>query len=99
MTNKDVLRIAMQQSAEDIGCDATDFLSGENKVVPFKLGDDCKKYYELPIGCNFISYGNNVVAAATEETYEIVFGDSGRFSFSKEKSSMVIYEYHCGSWF
>ena len=44
MTNKDVLRIAMQQSAEDIGCDATDFLSGENKVVPFRLGAGCKKY-------------------------------------------------------
>ncbi len=84
MTNKDVLRIAMQQSAEDIGCDATDFLSGENKVVPFKLGDDCKKYYELPIGCNFISYGNNVVAAATEETYEIAKEYITRFDF-----------YHC----
>ena len=72
MTNKDVLQIAMQQSAEDIGCSAEDFLANDNRIVPFKLGGNAKAYYKLPIGCNFISYGNNIVAAATEETSEIV---------------------------
>ena len=71
MTNKDVLKTALEQSAEDIGCAAEDLLSNENKIVPLKLGTNAKKYYKLPIGCNFISYGNNVVAACTEETFEI----------------------------
>ena len=30
MTNRDMLRIAMEQSAEDIGCAAGDFLSDRN---------------------------------------------------------------------
>ena len=84
MTNKDILQIAMQQSAEDIGCEVTDFLSDENKIVPFKLGENAKKYYQLPIGCNFISYGNNIVAAATGETFETV----------KEYISKFLF-YHC----
>lgn len=84
MTNKEVLQIAMQQSAEDIGCKVEDFLAGDNRIVPFKLGENAKKYYKLPIGCNFISYGNNVVAAATDETFEIAKEYISRFEF-----------YHC----
>ena len=82
--NKDLLQIAMQQSAEDIGCLAEDFLSDKNRVVPFKLGMNAKKYYQLPIACNFISYGNNIVASATEETFEIVKEYVSKFMF-----------YHC----
>ena len=84
MTDKDVLQIAMQQSAEDIGCSVEDFLANDNRIVPFKLGGNAKVYYKLPIGCNFISYGNNIVAAATEETSGIVKEYISRFKF-----------YHC----
>ena len=84
MTNKDVLKIAIEQSAEDIGCKAEDFLADENRIVPLKLGANAKKYYKLPIGCNFISYGNNVVAAVGDETFEIVKEYISKFEF-----------YHC----
>lgn len=84
MTNRDILQIAMKQSAEDIGCSAGDFLADENKVVPFKLGANAKKYYIMPIGCNFISYGNNIVAATTAEIAGIVKEYVDKFSF-----------YHC----
>ena len=84
MTNKDVLKIAIEQSAEDIGCKAEDFLADENRIVPLKLGANAKKYYKLPIGCNFISYGNTVVAAAGDETFEIVKEYLSKFEF-----------YHC----
>ena len=84
MTNKEVLNIALNQSAEDIGCSAADFLAEENKIVPFKLGSNAKNYYKLPIGCNFISYGSNIVAAATEETAELVKEYISKFQF-----------YHC----
>lgn len=84
MTNKEILQIAMQQSAEDIGCNASDFLADDNRVVPFKLGEKSKNYYKLPIGCNFISYGNNVVAATTDEISGIAKEYVSKFKF-----------YHC----
>ncbi len=84
MTTQDMLRIAMQQSAEDMGCSAEAFLLDRNIVVPFKLGSKAKKYYSLPIGCNFISYGNNVVAACADEYFDIVNAYVERFDF-----------YHC----
>ena len=84
MTNRDILGIAMNQSAEDIGCKAEDFLSERSLVVPFKLGSKAKKYYKLPIGGNFLSYGNNVVAAASEGLLDLVKEYVGRFAF-----------YHC----
>lgn len=84
LTNKDILRIAMEQSAADIGCKAEDFISDKNVIVPLKLGPNAKRYYQLPIGCNFISYGSNVVAAATDETADIVAEYISKFEF-----------YHC----
>lgn len=84
MTNRDMLRIAMKQSAEDMGCRAEDFLSDRNMVVPFHLGPKAKHYYRLPIGGNFVSYGGNLVAAATAELYDIVQAYVSRYDF-----------YHC----
>ena len=84
MTNEEIIRVAMEQSAKDIGCKAEDFCRNDNIVVPFVLGSDAKKYYKLPIGCNFISYGNNVVAAATDECIKTVESYITKFEF-----------YHC----
>ena len=84
MKNKEILEIAVKQSAEDIGCKPEDFFSGSNTVVPFRLGKNAKKYYKLPVGCNLISYGNNVVAAAGDELFEIVQEYINKFEF-----------YHC----
>jgi len=84
MTTRDMVRIAMEQSAEDVGCSAEDFRSDRNIVVPFRLGIKAKKYYRLPIGCNFISYGNNVVAACADEYRDVVKTYVEKFEF-----------YHC----
>ena len=84
MTDKEILRIALEQSAKDIGCAPEDFLGNDSIAVPFALGPKAKKYYKLPIGCNFISYGNNVVAAATDECIEVVEQYIKKFEF-----------YHC----
>ena len=84
MTNKDILRIAMKQSAEDIGCKAEDFLKSENVTVPFQLGTNARKYLKEPITCNLVSYGNNIVAASSEEVAELVAEYIGRYNF-----------YHC----
>ena len=72
LTNKDILRIAMEQSAADIGCEAEDFLSDKNVIVPLKLCPNAKRYYKRPIGAIFISYGSSVVAAVTDEVKDIV---------------------------
>ncbi len=84
MTNKDILRIAMEQSAADLGCKAEDFVSEKNVIVPLKMGPDAKRYYKQPIGCNFISYGSNIVAAVTDEVADVVTEYISRFEF-----------YHC----
>ena len=72
MTDKDILRIAMEQSAVDIGADAGDFLLNENVVVSYDPGEGVKSYYNKPISCNFISYGNNIVVGAADEIRDIV---------------------------
>ena len=84
MINQDIFKIAMKQSAEDIGCAADDFLKNDNVMVPFKLGANARKYYKKPIACNLVSYGNNIVAAAHEDVYEDVAEYIGRYEF-----------YHC----
>ncbi|SKA60989.1 hypothetical protein SAMN02745111_00328 [Eubacterium uniforme] len=84
MTNEEMIKISMKQSAEDIGCKIEDFLNDKNVYVPFKLGANAKKYYKLPIGCNFISYGSNVVAASAEDFYDITNEYINKFLF-----------YHC----
>ena len=38
MTDKEMLAVAANQSAEDIGCKADDFFMDKNIAVPFKLG-------------------------------------------------------------
>ena len=84
MTNEYMLKVAMEQSAIDIGCEAADFCKDKNVVVPFKLGKKSKKYYTPHIACNFISYGNNIVAGATDACADIVKEYVDRFQF-----------YHC----
>ncbi|WP_330369520.1 GNAT family N-acetyltransferase [Butyrivibrio fibrisolvens] len=72
LTNKEIKEIAMRQSAEDIGCKAEDFLSEKNIICKFHLGDNARRYYKEPITCNFVSYGNNVVAATMGEVEDLV---------------------------
>ena len=84
ITNEYILKVAMEQSAKDIGCKMEDFLTNENRVVPFQLGEKAKKYYELPIIANFISYGNNVVAAGSDDVLDILKEYVEKFEF-----------YHC----
>ena len=72
MTNETILETALEQSAEDIGCRPEDFLSDKNIIVPFRMGENARKYYKKPIACNLVSYGSNVVAAVTEEVSDIV---------------------------
>ena len=71
MTNREILKIAMAQSAEDLGARASDFLKKENVVVLSRENAKARKYLHLPFSCQLVSYGNNVVASVTPEFREI----------------------------
>ncbi len=80
--NRKMLDIAMKQSAEDLGCAPADFLSGENVVVPFRPSPNYRKYLKPPtITCSFVSYGNNVVAAVTDEVAGLASAYVARYEF------------------
>ncbi len=70
MTNQEILRIAMEQSAIDMGCEGKDFLSDENKVVLSRTHENARRYLTLPFSLDMVSYGNNIVASCSEEFIE-----------------------------
>lgn len=72
MTNKEILKIAMKQSALDINAKAEDFTKSENVFVKSGLGPFARKYYSEPITCNLVSYGNNIVASVVDEYRDLV---------------------------
>ena len=81
MTNKEILDIAMQQSAYDTNAKASDFLMDTNVFVKSGIGPLARKYYKEPIACNLVSYGNNIVASVKDEYREIVESYLSKFEF------------------
>ncbi len=45
MTNEEILRIAMEQSALDINCSAEDFLCDHHVIVKSGVREAARKYY------------------------------------------------------
>ncbi len=72
MTNSEVIKIAMQQSAFDSNCRMEDFVKTENKIVISGTNPYARKYLDLPFYCDLTSYGSNIVASVSEELAEIV---------------------------
>lgn len=68
MTNKEILEIALLQSAYDCNCVAADFLSEQDVVTLSKANPKARKYIPLPLECDLVSYGNNIVAQVSERT-------------------------------
>ena len=71
MTNQEILRIAIEQSARDLSAFPEDFLKDENRIVLSSPSEQARKYLKLPFTCQLVSYGNNVVASVSPEFYEI----------------------------
>ena len=71
MTNKEIMKIAMTQSAVDLGAEASDFEIGNNVIVLSMENKEARKYLKLPFSCQLVSYGNNVVASVSPEFYGI----------------------------
>lgn len=72
MTNEDILKIALQQSAYDMGCVPEDFLDERNVVTISQKHPLARKYLDLPLSCDLVSYGSNIVAQASEEFAPLV---------------------------
>ena len=71
MTNREILRIAMAQSAADLCAEASDFEKTENVVVLSGASEAARRYLKLPFSCQLVSYGNNVVASVSPEFREL----------------------------
>lgn len=72
MTNKDIWRIALQQSAYDCNCEPQDFMTDKNIVTISKKHEKARRYLPLPFACDMVSYGNNIVAQVSEELVDTV---------------------------
>ena len=71
MTNQEILKIAMAQSAVDLCAAPDDFEKSENVVVTSRESEGARRYLKLPFSCQLVSYGNNVVASGSPEFREI----------------------------
>ena len=67
MTNQEILKIAMAQSAVDLCADPADFEKSENVVVLSTVSAGARRYLHLPFTCQIVSYGNNAVASVSPE--------------------------------
>ncbi len=79
-TNESILKIAMQQSGVDANCAAEDFMRDENIIAISVQNHNARKYLDLPLECNLISYGNNIVASINEKYRRTVSEYINRFS-------------------
>jgi len=72
LTNQDIRRIALQQSAYDSNCSPEDFLKAENVVTISQKHPRARAYLDLPLSCDLVSYGSNIVAQASPEIAPLV---------------------------
>lgn len=79
MTNRELWRIALEQSAWDCNCAPEDFLCGENKVVLSQKHPKARAYLPLPFACDLVSYGPNIVAQVSPDMRDIVTWYIGKY--------------------
>lgn len=71
MTNQELLKIAMAQSAIDLSASPADFERCENVIVTSRASEGARRYLSLPFSCQLVSYGSNVVASTLPEFREL----------------------------
>ena len=67
MTNDQIRRSALEQSAIDFGCSVEDFLKEENVVTISKGHPKARRYLNYPLSCDMVTYGGNIVAQTSVE--------------------------------
>lgn len=69
-TNEKILKLAMEQSAQDLSCKSNDFSKDKNIIVLSKSSPAARKYLKLPFLCQLVSYGKNIVASVSPEFFD-----------------------------
>ena len=72
ISNEEILRVAVEQSAIDSNCKWEDFFKKENVIVTSVANPAARRYLKLPHVCDLTTYGNNIVATISEEYRDIV---------------------------
>ena len=72
MENKNIKRIAIEQSAIDLNCKYEDLIGQTNKVVVSQLISGHKRDFTEPHFCQFVCYGNALVASVDEKLMEFM---------------------------
>ena len=67
LSNKDIFRIALAQSALDYGCAPEDFLAEKGTAVVSRAHPGARKYLPQPFAFDMTSYGNCIVAQCRED--------------------------------
>lgn len=67
LTNREILAIALRQSAIDCNCAPEDFLSEGNLVTFSQPHPKARAYLRLPFECDLVSYGGGIVAQVGPE--------------------------------
>lgn len=80
MTNGEISRIALEQSARDCGCAPEDLISGENKIVLSRRNEKARVYLPLPFEFDLVSYGSNIVAQVSERMRETAQWYIGKYA-------------------
>ena len=71
MTNQEITRIAMRQSALESSCAPEDFLREEPMVVRSRANEKARAYLALPFDCDLTTYGAGVVASVRADVAEL----------------------------
>ncbi len=72
MGNYEILDIALRQSAYDCNCKPEDFMKDTNVVVLSKAHPKARCYLSLPLECDLVSYGSNIVAQTSSQLTDLV---------------------------
>jgi len=92
MTNKEILSIALAQSAIDSNCTPADFQKSELVVVTSAPHPDARRYLKLPFFLDLTSYGSNIVASCDARIADFVRGFIDRPDVEHCFETPAIYE-------
>lgn len=71
MTQDEIYRVAYRQSAIDAGCLPEDFTTSAHRFCLSRPHPDARLYLRLPLFCDFISYGTNIVISGEDAALPI----------------------------
>ncbi len=72
MTNSEIFRFALEQSAIDCNCKSEDFLKDENTLTVSRPHPKARVYLPLPFKCDLVTYGRGIVAQTSGELAQTV---------------------------